>query len=197
MTSEPRSGTLKTKLLVLVLGVGLVAIVLSFLDNMRSTQSKLELEARARESVGTTMPEFSMPVLQQPGKQVPQTMGKRELLGGHYVLHGWASWCLRCRDEHPAIREFVKRHRVRLIGYNVNDEPEPALRWLARYGDPYEFSLVQAAEDSPGVIPLTMTPQLLLIDHEGVVRWRFIGAVELGILEKDLLPLLRQMEGRR
>jgi cytochrome c biogenesis protein CcmG, thiol:disulfide interchange protein DsbE len=191
------TSTLKKGLLALVLGGVVLAIVGIAVHTMYTAQRTAEMASRVRQSIGTTMPEFSMPVLQQPGKPTPQTIGKRELMGGHYLLHGWASWCVSCREEHPVINAFVKRHRVRLIGYNVNDEPELALRWLARYGDPYEFSLVQAADDTPGVIPLTTTPQLILIDHEGVVRWRYLGAVTMDILEENLVPILKDMERGR
>lgn len=185
---------LKTGLLALVLAGGFLSIVGYSIYNIRLTQHKEQLAARERESIGKSMPEFSLPVLQQPGKNTPQRIGKAELLGRHYILHGWASWCAGCRAEQPVIREFTQRYGIRMIGYNVNDEREAALRWLARYGDPYEFSMVQASEDAPGVIPLTTTPQLLLIDREGVVRWRSIGEVDMKTLEEKLLPELKAME---
>ena len=91
---------------------------------------------------------------------------------------------------------FAKKNRIRLIGYNVDDEPELALRWLARYGDPYEFSLVQTSQQTPGVIPLTTTPQWILVDRRGIVRWRRLGN-STQPLEPYLLPLLEAMERER
>ncbi len=184
----------KNALIALGLGGALIAIILMAMYSIRVAQRNAENEAREKESIGTTMPEFAMPVLQQPGKSTPRNSSKHDLLGKPYLLHGWASWCKGCREEHPAIRAFAARNRVRLIGYNVDDEPELALRWLERYGDPYEFSLVQATQQTPGTIPLTSTPQLILIDANGVVRWRHLGISTETFLDEELLPALARLE---
>lgn len=190
------NGKIKTGLVLLAMIGVLVATVMMALYSMRMAQREVDFEAREKNSIGTTMPEFSMPVLQQPGKTTPKSIAKRDLLGAPYLLHGWASWCTTCREEHPTVMAFAKKNRVRLIGYNVDDEPELALRWLARYGDPYEFSLVQTSQQTPGVIPLTTTPQWILVDRRGVVRWRRLGN-STQPLEPYLLPLLEAMERER
>jgi cytochrome c biogenesis protein CcmG, thiol:disulfide interchange protein DsbE len=188
--------TLSRKDIFVAVGVigALIAIALMAAYSVRVAQRMVENEAREKESIGKTMPEFAMPVLQQPGKSTPRSIGKRDLLGRPYLLHGWASWCKSCREEHPAIRAFAARSQVRLIGYNVDDEPELALRWLERYGDPYEFSLVQATQQTPGTIPLTSTPQLILIDSTGVVRWRHLGISTEDFLDQELRPALARLE---
>ncbi|TXI45601.1 MAG: redoxin domain-containing protein [Lysobacter sp.] len=185
---------LKTGALILGMVGVLGATVLMALYSIGEAKREASIKSRELQSIGTTMPDFSLPVLQQPGKAVPTTFGARELRGKPYLLHGWASWCLVCRAEHPLLMAFAKKTKVRLIGYNVDDEPELALRWLARYGDPYEFSLLQASQRSPGVIPLTSTPQLILVDGDGKVLWRRVGNVTPQVLEQRLLPLLQAQE---
>ncbi len=188
---------LKTGLLFLGLGGALIGIVLMAAYSINLAKRAAEFESRETSSIGTVMPEFSMPVLQQPGKATPRTVGKRDLLGKPYLLHGWASWCVSCRKEHPALVAFAKKQRIRFIGYNVDDEPELAVRWLERYGDPYLYSLVQETQQTPGTIPLTTTPQLILVDRNGVVQWRHLGLSTTGFLEEHLAPMLREMEGSR
>ncbi|MCC7248313.1 MAG: redoxin family protein, partial [Lysobacter sp.] len=173
---------LKIGLVITAMAGVLVATVLMAMYSIGEAQRKVEFDAREKNSIGATMPEFSLPVLEQPGKTAPKTVSKRDLLGTVYLLHGWASWCLTCREEHPVLMAFAEKAKVRLIGYNVDDEPELALRWLARYGDPYEFSLVQIDQSTPGVIPLTTTPQLILVDRKGVVRWRRLGGATMPLL---------------
>lgn len=188
---------LKIGLVILAMAGVLVATVLMAMYSIGEAQRKVEFDAREKNSIGATMPEFTLPVLEQPGKTTPKTVSKRDLLGTPYLLHGWASWCLTCREEHPVLMAFAGKAKVRLIGYNVDDEPELALRWLARYGDPYEFSLVQASQSTPGVIPLTTTPQLILVDRKGVVRWRRLGGATTPLLEQRLLPLIETLERER
>lgn len=187
---------LKIGLVVLAMAGVLIATLLMAVYSIRVAQRAADFAAREKQSLGTTMPEFSMPVLQQPGKTTPKTIAKRDLLGTAYLLHGWASWCTTCREEHPIVMAFAEKKKIRLIGYNVDDEPELALRWLARYGDPYEFSLVQTSQQAPGVIPLTTTPQWILVDRHGVVRWRRLGN-SIKPLEPYLLPVLEELERER
>jgi cytochrome c biogenesis protein CcmG/thiol:disulfide interchange protein DsbE len=188
---------LKAGLLFLGLGGALIGILVMVTYSINLAKRAAEFEARETSSIGTVMPEFSMPVLQQPGKATPRTVSKRDLLGEPYLLHGWASWCVSCRKEHPDLIAFAKKQNIRFIGYNVDDEPELAVRWLERYGDPYEFSLVQATQQTPGTIPLTTTPQLILVDRNGAVQWRHLGLSTTGFLEEHLTPILREMEGSR
>jgi cytochrome c biogenesis protein CcmG/thiol:disulfide interchange protein DsbE len=194
VTATPENSNGKQTKSTLVLAIAAIAVIGFGIYSTLVAWRIAELDAREKSSIGTVMPEFSMPVLQQPGKSTPNSIGKRELLGRPYLLHAWASWCASCREEHPAIRAFAARERVRLIGYNVDDEPELALRWLARYGDPYEFSLVQATQQTPGTIPLTTTPQLILVDARGVVRWRQIGTSTEDFLVNYLLPEIERVE---
>jgi cytochrome c biogenesis protein CcmG, thiol:disulfide interchange protein DsbE len=194
VTAAPQDANRKQTRLVLALAIAAIGIIGFGIYSVLVAWRTAELDAREKSSIGTVMPEFSMPVLQQLGKSTPNNVGKRELLGKPYLLHAWASWCVSCREEHPAIRAFAARKRIRLIGYNVDDEPELALRWLARYGDPYEFSLVQATQQTPGTIPLTTTPQLILVDGQGVVRWRQIGTSAEDFLVNDLLPEIERVE---
>ncbi len=188
---------LKTGLVFVGLGGALIGIILMAMYSIGVAKRTAENESRETSSIGTAMPEFSMPVLQQPGKKTPLTIGKHDLLGEPYLLHGWASWCVSCREEHADIVAFAKKQRIRFIGYNVDDEPELAVHWLERYGDPYLYSLVQETQQTPGVIPLTTTPQLILIDHNGVVRWRHLGISTIAFLEEELAPIVLKMEGSR
>jgi cytochrome c biogenesis protein CcmG, thiol:disulfide interchange protein DsbE len=185
---------LKTGLLFLGLGGALIGIFLMAMYSIGIAKRAAEFEARETSSIGTVMPEFSMPVLQQPGKTTPRTVSKRDLLGEPYLLHGWASWCASCREEHADIVAFAKKQRIRFIGYNVDDEPELAVRWLERYGDPYLYSLVQETQQTPGTIPLTTTPQLILVDRNGVVQWRQLGTSNIVFLDKYLQPVLDSIE---
>jgi cytochrome c biogenesis protein CcmG, thiol:disulfide interchange protein DsbE len=185
---------LRNRLLFLGLGGALIGIFLMAMYSIGIAKRAAEFEARETSSIGTVMPDFSMPVLQQAGKITPRTIGKRDLLGKPYLLHGWASWCVSCRKEHPELVAFAKKQRIRFIGYNVDDEPELAVRWLERYGDPYEFSLVQPTQQTPGTIPLTTTPQLILVDRNGVVRWRHLGLSTTAFLEEHLQPVLAALE---
>ena len=76
-----------------------------------------------------------------------------------------------------------------LYGLNYKDQREDGLKWLARYGNPYRASFF----DADGRIGIDYgvygVPETYLIDAEGVIRYKQIGAITPAILEQKILPL--------
>ena len=135
--------------------------------------------------IGKPAPAFTLPVLQQPEKR----FSPADMRGKVWLLNVWASWCESCRDEHPLLVALSKRAALPILGLNYKDKGEDALRWLARYGDPYQLSVV----DADGRIGIDYgvygVPETYLIDAEGVIRYKQIGAITPAILEQNIQPL--------
>jgi cytochrome c biogenesis protein CcmG/thiol:disulfide interchange protein DsbE len=135
------------------------------------------------------MPVFSLPTLAQPA----QSLSPQDLRGQVWLLNVWASWCVACQSEHPLLVDFSKRHAVPLIGLNYKDRRDEALRWLGRYGDPYRSSL----SDTDGRVGIELgvygVPETFVIDREGVIRYKHIGAVTPEALRDVILPLLGKL----
>src|SRR5690606_32476668 len=58
--------------------------------------------------IGKPMPEFSLPLLQDPER----TLTNADLAGGVSLLNAWGAWCAECRIEHPLLVEIAKSGRV-------------------------------------------------------------------------------------
>jgi cytochrome c biogenesis protein CcmG/thiol:disulfide interchange protein DsbE len=135
--------------------------------------------------VGKPAPAFELPVLQQPGKR----FSPAEMRGKVWLLNVWASWCDTCRDEHPLLVALQKKNVLPILGLNYKDKDEEARRWLKQFGDPYQFSVVDA-EGRIGIdYGVYGVPETYLIDAEGVIRLKQIGALTPAILEQKILPL--------
>ena len=147
-------------------------------------------EALPSPLIGKPAPEFSLPLLHEPGRLVTS----RELLGTPYVLNVWGSWCPECRVEHPVLTRFALGKRVRVLGYNLKDEPADALRWLEQFGNPY--MLVMADRDGRAAIDWGIygAPETFLVDAKGIVRWKHVGALDDDVIDGELLPVLEQLE---
>jgi cytochrome c biogenesis protein CcmG, thiol:disulfide interchange protein DsbE len=135
--------------------------------------------------VGKPAPAFELPVLHQTDKRFTPS----DMRGKVWLLNVWASWCESCRDEHPLLVELSKKGVLPILGLNYKDKEEDARRWLAQFGNPYQLSAV----DADGRIGIDYgvygVPETYLIDGEGVIRYKQIGAVTPAVLEQKILPL--------
>ena len=97
--------------------------------------------------------------------------------GRVWLLCVWASWCRACIDDQPVLEELKKTHAVPVIGLNYKDKPTAARRWLIQYGNPFDHVL--ADRDGRAGIDLGVygVPETYLIDQNGVVRAKFVGAL--------------------
>jgi cytochrome c biogenesis protein CcmG/thiol:disulfide interchange protein DsbE len=141
--------------------------------------------------INRPVPAFSLPTLAQPA----QSLSPQDLRGRVWLLNVWASWCVACQQEHPVLVDFSKRHAVPLLGLNYKDRRDEALRWLGKYGDPYRASL----SDTDGRVGIELgvygVPETFVIDREGVIRYKHIGAVTPEALTGIILPLLEKLGG--
>ncbi|OGA15658.1 MAG: thiol:disulfide interchange protein [Betaproteobacteria bacterium RIFCSPLOWO2_02_FULL_66_14] len=158
--------------------VGLLAVGLTL--NPREVPSPL---------IGRPAPAFELPKLAREGRFSPA-----EMRGKVWLFNVWASWCVSCRDEHPVLVEYARTKRTPLIGLNYKDPSDDAIKWLARYGDPYDFSVV----DANGRIGIDYgvygVPETYVIDRAGVIRYKQIGPVTPQLIAQKILPLIEELE---
>ncbi len=141
--------------------------------------------------IGKPAPDFALTRLDAP----TQTIRRADMLGKVWILNVWASWCDACRDEHPHLVEFAKTRAVPIYGLDYKDQREPAQAWLAQRGNPYDASLF----DGDGRVGIDFgvygVPETFVIDKQGVIRFKQIGALTPQVLQDKVLPLLRKLNG--
>jgi len=139
--------------------------------------------------VGKTMPAFELQTLNNSDKMVTQA----DLLGDIVLINVWATWCPTCKYEHPYLVDVAKDSQVKLYGLNYKDERVAAQQWLQHYEDPYVFSIF----DEEGTLGLDLgvygAPETFVIDHHGIIRKRFAGAIDTRVWRREFEPLIAQL----
>lgn len=159
--------------------------------------------------LGKPAPLFSLSTLDAGGPQ----FGPQDMKGKVWMLNVWATWCAACRDEHPLLVAFSKANQLPIVGLNYKEvqaqdapagrqlTPEDKLRiarersavWLQRLGDPYVVSVF----DLDGRVGIDYgvygVPETYIIDKEGVIRFKQVGAVTLETLQSQILPLVQKL----
>jgi thiol-disulfide isomerase/thioredoxin len=90
------------------------------------------------------------------------------------VVSFWASWCSPCRDLIPHEKALANQFRNRnfvLLGVNIDNNPEDALKVMARYG--VTWRNWRGGGDANPIQqhwPVEAIPTVYVIDPHGIVR---------------------------
>jgi len=110
--------------------------------------------------------------------------------GKPYVLNFWASWCPPCRGEFPELDMFARSHveSAQFYAVNLQESAEKAKLFLNQNG--YTVSVLL---DKDGTVAhtfqVTAIPTTLVVDSQGIIRYRKSGPVTLDELEEVMKGL--------
>jgi cytochrome c biogenesis protein CcmG/thiol:disulfide interchange protein DsbE len=140
--------------------------------------------------IGKSAPQFALPPL--PGRD--DGLSNADLANKISLVNVFASWCVACRDEHPLFMRLAAQGILPIQGINYKDRPEDAERWLAQLGDPY--TRIGADRDGRASIEWGVygVPESFLVDGNGRIIYKHIGAVTREALEETILPLVEQLQ---
>ena len=129
-------------------------------------------------------PEFDLPLL-GAGRA-----DRAALLGQPRLVNVWATWCPTCLAEHGELLRIGTETGLSIVGINYKDDAAGAVAWLRRHGDPYDFSIVDAAGDLGVELGVYGAPETFLVDAEGVIRYKHVGAVTAAVWRQSIAPAL-------
>ncbi len=129
-----------------------------------------------------------------PGLLEGQRLSIAGLRGQVFVLNVFASWCAPCRVEHPLLLRLARQDKVHLVGIAYKDRPEDSRRFLAELGNPYRATGIDRDGRTGIDFGLYGVPETYVIDRQGHIRKRFVGPLSAALVDRELLPLLRQLE---
>ncbi len=140
--------------------------------------------------VGKPVPEFKL----APVKGRTLGLASTDLKGEVSLVNVFASWCTACKQEHPLWMQVQASGEVPIHGFNYKDKPDDAQQWLKELGDPY----TRTGADISGRVGIDWgvygVPETFVIDRNGVIAHKHIGAITVQSLNEEILPLVRKLK---
>ncbi len=114
-----------------------------------------------------------------------------ELRGRVVVLNFWATWCIPCRSEIPALSAMQKTMEgegLTVVGVSYDDTPELIQEFQKDLKQ--EYTVVLGGKDVGSQLPASPLPTTYIIDRQGQIREKFIGERSQSTFEAVIKPLL-------
>ncbi|MGH2925045.1 MAG: TlpA family protein disulfide reductase [Solirubrobacterales bacterium] len=142
-------------------------------------------------AIGDPIPDATteLPRLDGPG-----TASLADYRGRWVLVNVWASWCVPCRAESPALERFSRAHRGRdftILGIDSNDLTGDARNFLTRYGVSYPQLRDGSGDFSQGELGTTGVPESFLVDPQGRLVVHSLGPVTDAYLDANVAPHLK------
>jgi cytochrome c biogenesis protein CcmG, thiol:disulfide interchange protein DsbE len=104
----------------------------------------------------------------------------KQFRGQVVVLNFWATWCPPCVEELPSLmtmQERTKNKGIVVLGVSIDVDVDAYHRFLKLHG--INFLTVRDPEQKvPAMYGTTGWPETYIIDRQGVLRRKFVGAVD-------------------
>lgn len=137
--------------------------------------------------VGDAAPDTPLPRLEGGGSG-----SVADYRGSWVLVNIWASWCIPCRAEAPALEDFQRRYggpKFTVLGIDTRDLSGDGQDFVREFGVSYP-QLRDGDGDGAHEYGTTGVPESFLVDPRGMVRLHAVGPVSEEYLGKEVAPLL-------
>jgi cytochrome c biogenesis protein CcmG, thiol:disulfide interchange protein DsbE len=137
--------------------------------------------------IGTPAPDFTV-------QDSDHTVNLHDLHGQVIVLNFWATWCAPCVEEMPSLEQLQERFKgkgITVLAVSIDDDGNAYHQFLKDH----KVDMLTVRDESKHSSILYGTfkyPETYVIDRNGIIRRKFIGAVEWS--QPEVVEYLRRLE---
>ena len=156
--------------------IGLVALLFVLLAWSLLHDKGGDLAKRANRGDRPSAPDFTLERLDEH-----RQLTLSSLRGKAVVLNVWASWCIPCKDEAPALQKTYEKYRAQgltVLGIDAQDFRQDARRFTKRFGVTYPV-VYDGSGSTLGKWGVTGFPETFFVDRSGrLVGERIQGGID-------------------
>ena len=118
----------------------------------------------------------------------------KELQGQVVLLNFWATYCLPCREEIPALNALqseLQAQGLKIVGASLDDSIEGVNAYQEEVAK-FEYQVLVGGSDLKSKFEAGVLPTTYLIDRQGRIRQKIIGARDKAGWEAAVKPLLAE-----
>lgn len=118
----------------------------------------------------------------------------KELQGQVVLLNFWATYCIPCREEIPALNALqneLESQGLKIVGASLDDSIEGVNEYQKEVAK-FEYQVLLGGADAKVKFAQAVLPTTYLIDRQGRIRQKIIGARDKAGWEAAVKPLLSE-----
>jgi cytochrome c-type biogenesis protein len=118
----------------------------------------------------------------------------KELQGQVVLLNFWATYCIPCREEIPALNALqheLEAKGLRIVGASLDDSIDGVNAYQQEVAK-FDYQVLLGGGDAKVKFQQSVLPTTYLIDRQGRIRQKVIGARDKAAWEAFVKPLLEE-----
>jgi cytochrome c-type biogenesis protein len=118
----------------------------------------------------------------------------KELQGQVVLLNFWATYCIPCREEIPALNSLqseLQAQGLKIVGASLDDTADDVNAYQQAVAK-FEYQVLLGGSDAKVKYAQSVLPTTYLIDRQGRIRQKIIGARDKAGWEAAVKPLLAE-----
>jgi len=116
----------------------------------------------------------------------------KELQGQVVLLNFWATYCIPCREEIPALNALqheLQPQGLKIVGASLDDSADGVNAYQQEVAK-FEYDVLLGGSEAKVKFQQSVLPTTYLIDRQGRIRQKIIGARDKAAWEAAVKPLL-------